>query len=409
MARKRKKRIRRRMLLFCFIILIGLIIYFTFNIINNNEKKLSKLGYSDEEISIIIDNASIGDIKALVDKEYDEYYINIIKDADYKKGNMSEYVSYYEEYDKALASDIVYLINNDIELPYTETLSDLINNEEFVIGNLDKYINYSKNNKKADAESIILIVNNNIDAPYSSNLVSIIKDKYFIMNNLDRYLSYQNKNPELKANDIVTNVNSNLDYKFYTNVKDADTSKKHLILVNKYFKIDKEYTSDNLVSMDLKYTYNFGELDKDTYEAFKKMADDAAKENLYIKNRSAYRAYNTQSYIYNGYVGNYGYVWAENYSARPGHSEHQTGLALDIGASGSEALGSFESTNEFSWVKDNAHKYGFILRYPKGKEYITGYSYEPWHYRYVGVDTATKIYELDITYEEYYAYFLENK
>ncbi|MDD2435434.1 MAG: M15 family metallopeptidase [Bacilli bacterium] len=161
--------------------------------------------------------------------------------------------------------------------------------------------------------------------------------------------------------------------------------------------------------MDLKYTYNFGELDKDTYEAFKKMADDAAKKELYIKGRSAYRAYNTQSYIYTSYLNNYGYVWAENYSARPGHSEHQTGLALDIGSNNSEDLGNFEATPEFKWVKDNAHKYGFILRYPKDKEYITGYSYEPWHYRYVGIDVATKIYELNLTFEEYYAFFLENK
>lgn len=69
----------------------------------------------------------------------------------------------------------------------------------------------------------------------------------------------------------------------------------------------------------------------------------------------------------------------------------------------------FENTEEFDWIKNNAHKYGFILRYPEGKEYLTGYKYEPWHYRYVGVDVATYIYEEDIVFEEYYAYFCEYK
>ena len=72
-------------------------------------------------------------------------------------------------------------------------------------------------------------------------------------------------------------------------------------------------------------------------------------------------------------------------------------------------LGKFETSKEFPWMKENAHRYGFILRYPKEKQYITGYGYEPWHYRYVGVDVATYIYEHDITFEEYYAYFVENK
>ena len=93
-------------------------------------------------------------------------------------------------------------------------------------------------------------------------------------------------------------------------------------------------------------------------------------------------------------------------SARPGHSEHQTGLAVDVMGSNND-YDEFEKSIEFSWMKENAHKYGFILRYPKGKENITGFKYEPWHYRYVGLITATRIFKENITLEEYYNKYLK--
>ena len=93
-------------------------------------------------------------------------------------------------------------------------------------------------------------------------------------------------------------------------------------------------------------------------------------------------------------------------TARAGFSEHQTGLAIDI-LTYNVTLSNFEETDAFKWLSSNAYKYGFILRYPKGKEDITGYEYESWHYRYVGVEIATQIFEEDITFDEYYAYYLE--
>ena len=89
-----------------------------------------------------------------------------------------------------------------------------------------------------------------------------------------------------------------------------------------------------------------------------------------------------------------------------GYSEHQTGLALDVIAPGG-TLNGFKNTQQFVWMRDNAHRFGFILRYGDGMEYITGYKFEPWHYRYVGVDAATFIYENDLTFEEYYAYYVK--
>ena len=95
-------------------------------------------------------------------------------------------------------------------------------------------------------------------------------------------------------------------------------------------------------------------------------------------------------------------------AALPGYSEHQTGLAFDVMTSTSTTE-TFENTKEYEWLKNNAYKYGFILRYPKDKEDITGYAYESWHYRYVGKEIAKKIKEENITYDEYYAYYIENK
>ena len=112
--------------------------------------------------------------------------------------------------------------------------------------------------------------------------------------------------------------------------------------------------------------------------------------------------------IYDEYKDLKGEEYADEYAARPDYSEHQSGLALDIityGASGE----TFDTTDAFKWLQKNAHKYGFILRYPKDKEDITGYAYESWHYRYLGKDLATKVKKSGLTYDEYYAYYLDKE
>ena len=136
------------------------------------------------------------------------------------------------------------------------------------------------------------------------------------------------------------------------------------------------------------------------------MYEDAKKQNIIFKITTAYRDYNFQSILYNNYVNSDGKTLADTYSARPGYSEHQLGYSFDLTNEDYADFSEFEYTDEYKWLQENAYKYGFILRYPKDKEYITGYVFESWHYRYVGNDISTYIYENDITYEEYYAYFL---
>lgn len=138
--------------------------------------------------------------------------------------------------------------------------------------------------------------------------------------------------------------------------------------------------------------------------AFDQMAQDARTAGFEIVAFSTYRSYEYQETLYNNYVSRDGKENADRYSARPGYSEHQTGLAFDIGEKDNKDLWlteQFGETPAGKWLADNAHKYGFILRYPKDKETITGYMYESWHFRYLGVDLATKVKASNLTLEEY--------
>lgn len=138
-------------------------------------------------------------------------------------------------------------------------------------------------------------------------------------------------------------------------------------------------------------------VNQEALDAFNEMAADAASEGLDIYISSGYRSYYDQERIYNNYVERDGQEAADTYSSRPGHSDHQTGLAFDLNSIDD----SFGLTPESDWVAANAHKYGFIIRFPEGKEDITGYQYEPWHIRYLGVEKATEVYESGLCLEEF--------
>ncbi len=138
-------------------------------------------------------------------------------------------------------------------------------------------------------------------------------------------------------------------------------------------------------------------LDPETESQFNKLSAAAAKEGLNIYLSSGYRSYSYQSQIYSNYSSIYGAETADTFSARPGHSEHQTGLAIDVNSIDD----SFAGTPEAEWLAKNAHHYGFIIRYPADKVDITGYKYEPWHLRYLGTETAAKVYNSGLCLEEY--------
>ena len=175
------------------------------------------------------------------------------------------------------------------------------------------------------------------------------------------------------------------------------------ILVNKTHDLPEDYEPCDLIQPDVSTTktlYVREVIHDDLIEMF-----NAAKEaGAELSISSGYRSYSYQKKLFNNYAARDGIEAASRYSARPGQSEHQTGLALDISSkSGVCTLSNcFKDTDEGKWLKENAWKYGFILRYPEGKEEITGYIFEPWHFRHVGKKEAQKIFESGLTVEEFY-------
>lgn len=249
-----------------------------------------------------------------------------------------------------------------------------------------------------------------LNTEYNEIIPKLLKEKYFLFNNLNEYLKYYNDNNDNELKHIIAIVNVKSNYEHYDNeaVVNSDTDKENLLLVNKYTKLREDYVPETLTNIPLTYAFDSNQTTEEVLDAFKDMWSAAKKEELTLIVNSSYRDYASQDEVWKYYDDIYGEDYADSIAARPGFSEHQTGLALDITTYGATKT-TFEETDEFKWLDKNAHKYGFILRYPKEKEDITGYAYESWHYRYVGVDAATEIKKLGITFDEYYAYYIEKE
>lgn len=190
------------------------------------------------------------------------------------------------------------------------------------------------------------------------------------------------KKEEVKENNDVKEENTSNNESEIKNI-DGLTYVNGILIVNKTYSLPKDYDP--------------GSLSLDAKNAFDEMQNAAKNDNIKLWIASGYRSYSLQTNLYNSYVLKDGKAKADTYSARPGHSEHQTGLAMDLNIIDS----SFEGTPEAIWIEKNCYKYGFIIRYPKGKEDITGYKYEPWHVRYLGKELAEKVYNTGKTLEEY--------
>lgn len=191
-----------------------------------------------------------------------------------------------------------------------------------------------------------------------------------------------------------------------TQTSKVDKSSEYLILVNKAHGLGKDYAPDDLKKVHSVADNREGKyqkLRKKAANAFNRLTKAAGRDGCTIKLTSGFRPYSYQQVLYRQYVREDGKNRAEQYSAKPGHSEHQTGLVADVSSPSVNynLVQAYGTTEEGKWLARNAHKYGFIIRYPKGKEKITGYEYEPWHLRYVGKAAATEIHKRGVTLEEY--------
>ncbi len=305
-------------------------------------------------------------------------------------------------------SDISYKKIKDLGLElyfnntYYKTLDKVMETDKYINDYLQSYIKINYVDSTFFIEGINELLENNY-VPEEINKISFIfESKYYKKDYLKRYISYYENNPKIDKNLIVTYVNIGLDNDFYTNIKEVENPNDILVLVNKYNKLPEAYYPKDTIKLSSKYlvTDNKNELRAVAGNALMSMIDAINKENMNLWMISGLRTKSYQNMLFTNSTKKNGIEHALIYSAKPRHSEHETGLAADI-SSVKGMLNGFEDYKEYTWLKENAYKYGFIERYPKGKENITGYAYESWHWRYVGVEVATIIKNEDITFEEY--------
>ncbi|MDO4467440.1 MAG: M15 family metallopeptidase [Bacillota bacterium] len=326
-----------------------------------------------EDIKDYLDYEEIIDLSKWNEYENQGHYYDYVlyEEVAYDKdlGSVIDYVDYYYEQREALeslgysrsycrsqmetfsANDFEYLVGKGIDydtaMPYLEI-------KGCQIQDLSKYIK----SKKDPEQAILSITYDFIDSRYST-------DYSYLIVNPDHY----------------------------------DT------LVKTGFMLPEDYEPDDLVEVDLwrDASSTNVELRQEAAQELERMALDAEEEDLYLGIRSGYRSYKDQSSVYNEYMNMYGYDYASTLVAVPGSSEHQLGYGVDITSLSviNEEIETFGDTPEFLWVMENAHKYGFILRYPEDKTELTGTMNEPWHFRYVGKDIAEECYKKNWTLEEY--------
>lgn len=376
MKRKRKNNKKKKALI--LIIIIILILSLVYILLPKN------YGYKKETIEIFKENDLYEQIK---DKKiYSKTLEEAINQNSFNKEYFLEYL------------DIKYIDDKDF------------------ISNINKLLNlgYSSKDINAIYEKIPNSVSIISTSKYNKDIINIMNLSYFKIDNLKRYLDYDimeiksiydisNIKKDFNYEDVVTYVNANLDKEYYSSdnlISNEDASKID-VLVNKYHKLDENYEPSDLTIIDSKYASGTQKLRKEAQIKFEEMASDMAKENLKIYAGSTYRSYTYQKGLYDRYVKKDGFAAAETYSARSGYSEHQLGLAVDIVNDKWDYLS--ENDKEYDYLVKNSYKYGFILRYPRGSEYVTGYMFEDWHFRYLGIELATKVFNSGLTYDEYIA------
>lgn len=376
--KKRKRRVNKKRVILLIIILLIIVIAPIYLLIPRT------YGYQRDVISVLKEDSVYDTIKET--KKYSKTLEMSIIENNYNK-------EYFDEY---------------LDINYVE--------EDNFISNINSLLELGYNNMDINSfyEKIPNSINVIIDNEYNKNISNYLSLNYFIEDNLDRYINYDINDinsvydtSSIKDNynyeDTVTYVNAYLDKNYYSNDINLsnDEANKLDVIVNKYYKLNADYEPSDLTVINSKFASGTQKLRKEAVEMFEKMANDMLKDNLKIYAGSTYRSYSYQEGLYNRYVKRDGFAEAETYSARAGYSEHQLGLVVDIVNGRWDYLS--EDDKEYTWLINNSYKYGFILRYPRGSEYITGYVFEDWHFRYLGIELATKVYESGLTYDEYVA------
>ncbi len=335
-------------------------------------------------------------------------------------GGLLIYNNYFKSDTEPVSSEIEKLMQeaNISKDKYSKTLEFVLLNNIYDESYLDEYSDIEFQDKDnfasilttflplgysgKEINYITKLSENNIDKLSKIDYVDIsnyYEFSNFDVNKIDRYNSYYEDN-DYSYKDVITYVNINLDLPVYTDTTEVADPNDLLVLVNKYHYLPDGYKPSDLAYLPGAYGNNVP-MREVIIEPFKELQAAAEEEiGVNFMPTTAFRDYNFQRTLYNNYVASDGVTAADTYSARPGYSEHQTGLSIDL--KNTAISGSTRLTDEnYEWLSNNAYRFGFIIRFPEDKTNITGYQFENWHIRYVGLDAAKIIYEEDLTLEEY--------
>jgi len=257
---------------------------------------------------------------------------------------------------------------------------------------------------QAPIEDVPKTVDSNLQADTNMDEEDPLKNEfshivYYDKQNLTRYKTYQKGNPALSIEDIITHVNMGIDAPFYS--KDPiiiENPDRIDVLVNKIYKLPESWKPSDLVAVES----GGQQMRSEAAQAFQLLKEDCKVAGFNIIAHSAYRSTKSQKHFYDNMLAINGEEYTDKYMARPGHSEHTTGLAADISINGAHYT-KIENSEHYPTFYALLENHGFIVRYPQGKEHLTGYAYEAWHIRYIGKDLAKQVNALGITYDEYVA------
>ena len=358
------KKFKRIIIVFIIFLIISFILLFIY-------KKMFTLKY--KKVITLYINDKVPNSKSYTDKELEINWEDLKQDNNvlYYAGTYKGTIQYHnKKYN-------IKLIVKDIKKPTIKNIED-INVVKGTEIDFKKIIDVSDDSK--DELSIDIIGDYDLNKTGTYNLQYQVKDSSNTTLNQFKLTVYDSLN------------SSNSDKINYTKKGYKVINKNGIYYINNVLIANKTYS--------LPSTYNPGNLTTEFKDNYNELIKQSKLNNLNLFIISGFRSYNTQLNLYNNYVNRDGKILADKYSARAGHSEHQSGLAADINSVNQSMI----NTKEGKWLNDNCYKYGFIIRYPKGKENITGYMYEPWHIRYVGKELASKLYNNGnwITLEEYF-------
>lgn len=238
----------------------------------------------------------------------------------------------------------------------------------------------------------------------NNDIVNLTKEKYFIFKNLDKYLEYKKENEGKKNNEIVAIINTEANVDWMDNEKKTDTSKGSLMLVNRIYGLPSDYEPDDIVDVPSLYAYTGKKISNSILNDIISLIEAGKEEGYTFVVSDGYRSYKEQENIYNNYKNSYGESEADIYVAKPGHSDYQTGMSFDL-MPYNKVIDNPSESDEYKWLKENAHKYGFIFRLPKDKEKLTRFKSSTWRLRYVGTEASTVIHNENLCLEEYLAYW----